>query len=73
MPDGSHEDILVRPRRWRVTLTALIRAAVAVVRAWRRRARERDFLNRMSDHELKDIGITRADANREVAKPFWRD
>lgn len=41
-------------------------------RAWRRRARDRADLGRLSDRTLKDIGLTRADANLEAGKPFWR-
>jgi uncharacterized protein YjiS (DUF1127 family) len=39
---------------------------------WRRRQRERRSLLTLSDFELQDIGITRSDAQREAAKPFWR-
>ena len=46
--------------------------AVAVLRAWRRRARQRRALALISDHLLRDIGITRDEASREAAKPFGR-
>jgi uncharacterized protein YjiS (DUF1127 family) len=39
---------------------------------WQQRARQRRELRRMSDRELKDIGLSRVDAEREAAKPFWR-
>jgi uncharacterized protein YjiS (DUF1127 family) len=39
---------------------------------WRRRARGRRELARMSGKELRDIGCTQADAHREINKPFWR-
>jgi len=39
---------------------------------WRRRDRERMELRRMSDRELRDIGVTRADIWEEANKPFWR-
>jgi uncharacterized protein YjiS (DUF1127 family) len=39
---------------------------------WRRRARERRQLARMSNTELRDIGCSQADAHREINKPFWR-
>lgn len=38
---------------------------------WRRRLRERAQLARFTDRELKDIGITRAEADLEVNKSFW--
>ena len=39
--------------------------------AWRRRARSRSELQYLSDQALRDIGISRCDVHREVAKPFW--
>lgn len=39
---------------------------------WQARAAERHQLAEMSDHLLKDMGLTRADVSRECAKPFWR-
>jgi uncharacterized protein YjiS (DUF1127 family) len=40
--------------------------------AWQERARQRHYLAMVDDHMLHDIGISRADAVRESAKPFWR-
>jgi len=37
-----------------------------------RRARQRRDLAALSDYHLRDIGLTRIDAEREVGKPFWR-
>jgi uncharacterized protein YjiS (DUF1127 family) len=39
---------------------------------WRRRLRDRRALAAMSDRSLRDIGITRYDADWEARKPFWR-
>ncbi len=39
---------------------------------WRRRDCERMELHRMSDRELRDIGVTRADIWEESRKLFWR-
>lgn len=39
---------------------------------WWQRARERRRLRELEDHLLRDLGLTRADALREAAKPFWR-
>jgi uncharacterized protein YjiS (DUF1127 family) len=36
------------------------------------RSRQRRALNRLSDALLRDIGLTRGDAAREIEKPFWR-
>ena len=49
-------------------------AAVVIedVLAWFERARQRRQLGELSDHMLKDIGLSRADVEAEVTKPFWR-
>jgi len=59
--------LTVRPRgrRW-------IRRAVDVVLVWHQRARERRQLLELSDHMLRDIGISRSDAIGEAERPFWR-
>jgi uncharacterized protein YjiS (DUF1127 family) len=38
---------------------------------WRARAAERDALASMSERELRDIGVTPAQAYAEASKPFW--
>jgi uncharacterized protein YjiS (DUF1127 family) len=50
---------------------ALVRA-VATVSAWHERARQRRALVALSDPMLRDIGISRAQAQRESTRPFWR-
>lgn len=37
-----------------------------------RRARQRRDLAALSDHSLRDIGLSRIDVDVEVAKPIWR-
>lgn len=39
---------------------------------WIDRGRQRRQLAELSDHMLRDIGLTRADAWAEADKPFWR-
>jgi uncharacterized protein YjiS (DUF1127 family) len=46
---------------------------VASLREWRRRSRERAELAALDDRTLKDIGLTRADAEFLSNKPFWRE
>lgn len=36
------------------------------------RARSRRALRELPDELLKDIGLSRADIEREASKPFWR-
>jgi uncharacterized protein YjiS (DUF1127 family) len=38
---------------------------------WLERSRQRQHLAMLSDHMLKDIGLTRVDVEAEVSKPFW--
>ena len=53
---------------------ALHRVALYIVttlHVWQGRARQRRELQQLDDRMLKDIGLTRADVEREVNKPFW--
>ena len=43
------------------------------LREWRRRARDRAQLAALDDRMLKDIGVSRADAEFLANKPFWRE
>ncbi len=36
------------------------------------RARQRRALEVLTDDQLRDIGLSRGEALREAAKPFWR-
>jgi len=49
-----------------------IRTVTELVAAWRTRHAWRLDLRRLDDHMLQDIGLSRADAEAEIAKPFWR-
>jgi len=44
----------------------------AALMEWLRRSRSRAVLARLTDRELRDVGLTRAEAERESGKPFWR-
>jgi uncharacterized protein YjiS (DUF1127 family) len=39
---------------------------------WHQRSQQRRQLQSLSDHMLRDIGLTRADVFAESSKPFWR-
>ncbi len=78
-------DILCQPGRHVVPLPRRGGASTAVARAralwrhwhgrlllWQRRAATRRTMLLMSDHILKDVGLSRLDALREAEKPFWR-
>ena len=62
---GHHHAVLALGDAWE--------HAVASLREWRRRTRERAELAALDDRTLKDIGLTRADAEFLSNKPFWRE
>jgi uncharacterized protein YjiS (DUF1127 family) len=49
-----------------------LRRAAERLLSWQERARQRHQLQCLSDHMLRDIGLTRADVLAESTKPFWR-
>ena len=55
-----------RPRTWRRP------AVLAWLQEARRRRLSRIYLWQLDDHTLKDIGITRAEAEWEANKWFWQ-
>jgi uncharacterized protein YjiS (DUF1127 family) len=44
-----------------------------LVETWRARIGERRALARLDYRDLRDIGVSRWEVERELAKPFWRD
>lgn len=48
------------------------RWAFATLQQWRHRIREREQLAGLDDRMLRDIGLTRGDAEFLINKPFWR-
>jgi uncharacterized protein YjiS (DUF1127 family) len=54
-------------KRWRAALATM----GVTLRTWLHRGRTRRALESLSDHELRDIGLTRRHAWREARKPFW--
>jgi len=64
---------VVPHHRKRRAAGALVGRFFATLRQWRRRARDRADLARLDDRMFRDIGITRADAEFLINKPFWRE
>jgi uncharacterized protein YjiS (DUF1127 family) len=50
-----------------------IRRIPHLVWLWLVRVQSRRDLAMLSDHMLRDIGLTRGDVERELMKPFWRE
>jgi uncharacterized protein YjiS (DUF1127 family) len=47
------------------------RKLAALVAEWRRRSRSRHELERLSERDLADMGLTRLDVVNETQKLFW--
>jgi uncharacterized protein YjiS (DUF1127 family) len=50
----------------------IARATLCLIAMWHERTRQRRALAAFDDRLLRDIGITRSQAERECNKPFWR-
>jgi uncharacterized protein YjiS (DUF1127 family) len=61
----------LRSRAWD-GCRALSARLVALLRLWSARARDRDLMRHFTERDLRDIGLTRAQARWEIDKPFWR-
>lgn len=46
--------------------------ALDLIGFWYARARQRQQLAKLTDTQLRDIGVSRAQALREASKPFWK-
>jgi hypothetical protein len=55
----------------RLALGAFGRVLTLLSRGYDRHLQRLD-LSELTDEQLDDIGLSRRDAEREVAKPFWR-
>jgi len=45
----------------------------ALRKTWQRRTRERNTLARVTSRDLADVGMSSAQANFEMNKPFWKE
>jgi uncharacterized protein YjiS (DUF1127 family) len=63
-----------RPHRrsLQYALLAIARSVLMLVATWRERSRVRRQLAVMSDRELHDMGVCRAEVADEIGRPFWR-
>lgn len=63
---GSSAAATARPKQ------PALQRLVLLIRLWIERSRQRRELAALSDYQLRDIGLSRADAHWEYSKPFWR-
>jgi uncharacterized protein YjiS (DUF1127 family) len=59
-------------RIWRQVGLALLGRGWDEVRVWHDRARDRRMMRLLGERDLRDMGITRQQAEFEIDKPFWR-
>jgi uncharacterized protein YjiS (DUF1127 family) len=58
--------------RWPIRVVESVTHAANLVMMWRERARQRCTLASLDDRMLSDIGLGRAEIEREADKPPWR-
>jgi len=61
------------PRHWIMQWARFTAHALRRLTQWRQRTRDRARLAELDDRMLADIGITRAQAEFLINKPFWRE
>ena len=60
-------------RTWQAhRVTQLAQIVFELPLVWYDRWLEREQLAGLDEHALKDVGLTRADVDPEIRKPFWR-
>jgi uncharacterized protein YjiS (DUF1127 family) len=71
-PSSLPNDMVAPWRRRLRPGGALLLGALDLALAWHERARQRRRLRDLDDCLLEDVGIGRAEADRECREPFWR-
>ena len=71
MSQSTYYQVL-RPRGWTAITVAVLPRWLAALLRMHERWRQRQDLRELEDHLLRDIGITREQAQHEASKPFWR-
>jgi uncharacterized protein YjiS (DUF1127 family) len=69
---GATEYLAGFPTRSTDSWRDIAHAALRLIATWRARSRQRQALASLDDRLLRDIGITRGQAEHECSKPFWR-
>ena len=71
LPRSPYVDLLSSGHRAPSRQVSRVSAVVDRVFLWQERMTQRRHMRGLSDHELKDIGLSRADIEQEESKPFW--
>ncbi len=66
------KEFVERLYRYNTTPGSPLRSIIELLLVWRERSRQRSALKYLDDRLLRDIGISRADAEWEVSKRFWQ-
>jgi len=60
----------VRPAR--KTSAGIVTRLLDQLMSWHDHVRQRRHLGELDDRLLRDIGVSRADIDHEMSRPFWR-
>lgn len=66
-------EVMQQPRDESVSVAQRVHAGWHQLRRWKTLHDQRRQLASLSDATLKDIGLSRLDAEQEASRPFWDD
>ncbi|CAN0654564.1 protein of unknown function [Nitratireductor aquimarinus] len=61
----------IRDARRPLSITVMLQRFTARLALASERYRQRCMLSELTDEQLRDVGLSRRDVQRECAKPFW--
>lgn len=56
----------------RIELPPVLSSPISTIAVWIVRRRQRQALAELDEHLLNDVGLSREQARREAARPFWK-
>ena len=69
VPAGARISPASEPRQ--LSVPVLLSRACQLADTWLQRRKGRISLASLTDDQLRDIGVSRSEALREAARPFW--